>query len=943
MKLRSRLTLAFLGCGLLPLLAVAVASYAIASKGLETVQQRAADDLMEKVNTGLMAQRTLKRRQLESFVEGIRDQIVTMSENKMFIDASRQFKMAFDKYQNEAGLDDEQRARRRRDLLGYYTNDFTRVYQEKNEGRRPGAERLVQQLDDQAVLLQYDYILENRHSLGSKHLLNRAEGDASYHAVHNSFHPVLTNFLERFGYYDVFLVDSQNGNVIYSVFKELDFATSLNSGPWSQTGLAEAFRKGNELVDPNGVVFVDYRPYAPSYEDPAAFIASPIFDGDERVAVLVFQMPVDRFCQMMAEREGLGETGETILVGPDFLMRSNSHRDPENHSLIASFRRPETGKVDTAATRACFERGESGSVITTDYAGNETLICYGPVDILGTTWCFNGKMDTDEAFASVKMMSAAALNARRMLIGWCIGVGLLAACAVIGIALPLSNRIARPIIAAAQFAKQIATGDLSSRCNAKGKAEVGELIDSMNQMREGLRSLVSLLQENAATLMSSAQGLSSTATQMASGSEETTRQSAAVAAAAEEMSTNMNHVAASTEQMSTNIKTVAAAAEEMTATISEVASNAEKAASVAHQAASLAEMSNEKVGALGTAADDIGRVIEVIQDIAEQTNLLALNATIEAARAGEAGKGFAVVATEVKELAKQTASATDDIRKRIEAIQGSTGETVDAIARISEAIQEVNSVSRVIASSVEEQSITTKEIAKNVSEAATGAEIVSQGVAEAATASQDISRNIAGVDEAARDVTVGAARNQSAGQDLNQLAQTLRQTLGRFRLGHVEQRGVTPTGSSTVGSARLSGDVPKAVRDSFGRVAGEAFIDAFYQSFLAADPRIAPMFARTDMTQQRRLLGDSLVHVLNFAAGDPQAKSKMELLASTHSMDRLNVDPDFYAVWEDSLLETLQARDPQWNDRLETEWRNQLRPAIDLMTSRYGALELAHA
>ena len=518
MKLRTRLTLAFLGCGLLPLVVAAAVSYNSASKGLEIVQRHASEDLNEKVTEALVAQRSLKQRQLEDYFRHIRDQVITFSEDKMIADAMRQFADAFKHYENETELSEEQVARIRRELQSFYMNDFAREYRAENEDRNPNAERLFQQLGELAVLLQHAYIYDNRYPPGSKDAMDRADGPERYHAVHEAFHPTIRSFQSRFGYYDVFLVDSP-GRIVYSVCKELDFGTSLTSGPWSQSGLAEAFRKAMELENPNDFVFCDYRPYTPSLEEPASFIASPIFDDGERVGVLVFQMPSDRICTMLAERDGLGETGETILVGPDYLMRSNSYRDPENHSLRASFRRPETGKVDTAATRAAFEKGESGRVVTTDYAGNETLILYGPVDVFGTRWCFNGKMDTSEAFASVGLMADAASSARSALIGWCIGVAVVASIIVAGVALPLSNRIARPIVAAADFAKQIATGDLSQRCQAKGKAEVAELIEAMNEMRNGLHSLVNMLQENAETLTSSAQGLSTTATQMASGSE----------------------------------------------------------------------------------------------------------------------------------------------------------------------------------------------------------------------------------------------------------------------------------------------------------------------------------------------------------------------------------------------------------------------------------------
>jgi methyl-accepting chemotaxis protein len=172
----------------------------------------------------------------------------------------------------------------------------------------------------------------------------------------------------------------------------------------------------------------------------------------------------------------------------------------------------------------------------------------------------------------------------------------------------------------------------------------------------------------------------------------------------------------------------------------------------------------------------------VIQDIAEQTNLLALNATIEAARAGEAGKGFAVVATEVKELAKQTASATEDIRRRIESIQASTGETVAAIGEIGHVIQQVNDVSRTIASAVEEQSITTREIASNVAQSAAAADTVAKGISESATATQEITQSIAAVNEAALQTAQGATNTQAAGSELTRLSEQLQGLVGQFRI-----------------------------------------------------------------------------------------------------------------------------------------------------------------
>ena len=366
---------------------------------------------------------------------------------------------------------------------------------------------------------------------------------------------------------------------------------------------------------------------------------------------------------------------------------------------------------------------------------------------------------------------------------WTLGGGLAVAVVFAGFASLMAARsIVRPIRRVTDMLNDICSGngDLTKRLDAVTKDEVGEMAGRFNGLLDKLQGMVTNIGRDAVSLATSSRELSTTATQLASGAEETTNQSAQVAAAAEQMTTNMTGMAASTEQMSTNVKVVSSAVDQLTASISEVAQSAEKAASVAHQAAELVATSNGQITELGGAADEIGKVIEIIQDIAEQTNLLALNATIEAARAGDAGKGFAVVATEVKELAKQTGSATEDIRKRIEGIQGSTGQAVKSIGDISTIIREVNELSRTIASAVEEQSITTKEIAKNVSQSAAAAHTVARGVAETATVSQEIARTIAGVDQAARQAAQGAAQTQTAGHELSHMAEQFQSLVGQF-------------------------------------------------------------------------------------------------------------------------------------------------------------------
>jgi methyl-accepting chemotaxis protein len=353
---------------------------------------------------------------------------------------------------------------------------------------------------------------------------------------------------------------------------------------------------------------------------------------------------------------------------------------------------------------------------------------------------------------------------------------------VIAVAWYISHKITKPIINGLAFAQNLASGDLTQSLDIQGKDEVGQLAKALNHMTESLRKMFGGIHNSATALAGSSTQLKSTSDQMAKGAKDTTDQSSVVAAAAEHLASNMRNMASATEQMSANVKMVASAAEEMTSSISEIAKNAEQASTVAGNAASMAQSSNLVIGELGSAADEIGKVIQVIQDIAEQTNLLALNATIEAARAGDAGKGFSVVATEVKELAKQTAEATENIRSRIEGIQTSTGQAIKSIGQISDIIQQVNDISKTIASAVEEQSATTKEIAMNIAQTSHAAETVSASVEQSASASKEITQSIAGVDHAARQTAQGALQTQTAGVELSKLADELQRYVGQFQV-----------------------------------------------------------------------------------------------------------------------------------------------------------------
>ncbi len=336
-------------------------------------------------------------------------------------------------------------------------------------------------------------------------------------------------------------------------------------------------------------------------------------------------------------------------------------------------------------------------------------------------------------------------------------LGMLFAVALLSVLMVLatSRLIAGPVREIREVVRRVAARDVTSKDLAVRSAdELGELAGNVNMMQHSLREVIASISAGAEQISAVSEKFSATSQQITTNSEET--------------STQANLVSTATDQVNRNLQTVATSTEEMTTSIGEIAKSASEAARVAGEALKSSVETNATVTKLGESSAEIGQVIKVITSIAQQTNLLALNATIEAARAGEAGKGFAVVANEVKELAKQTAKATEDISHRIAAIQTDTKSAVEAIGRISKIIGRVNDISATIASAVEEQSATTSEMSRNVTEAAKG--------------SGEVAKNITGVATAAQSTSSGATESQKAAQQLAQMSTELRHLVGQFKV-----------------------------------------------------------------------------------------------------------------------------------------------------------------